>query len=679
VKAANFVRALAVAAAFFTGVALVAQQVDRNALLASEEFRRGIQAYNRYAFNEAILSLEKALSYKPSEALILDWLGRAYYRSGIEDTALSQWQAAHSSYPPSSAEALLLGGRMETVRNRRSLFPELDETARYVEAGRFPSTNGSISIYRQPTAVLPNRDGSLWVVAYGSNELLRMDPNGIVRQRLRGPLNGFDRPYDIARGSDGRLFVSEHKGNRVSVLDAQGNWKSYIGATGRGDGQFVGPQNLCVDPDGYLYVVDFGNRRVLKFGPDGGYLLSFGQKRDGFSGFALPTGVAAIADEVFVADAAKRRIARFDRSGNFIDYLAEDSLLYPEALRATDDGKLIVADTGRVALVDPVNGVVRDLGGPGAGKARIMSAQADANGNLVVADFQAGEITVMARVDDLSSGLFVQVERVVADKFPEIYVEVRVEDRRRRPIVGLDARNFLLSEGGRAVNGQTFLGSSNASAAADVSFLIERSPETAGQTAGIADALRDGSAAGNRIVSVVSAGEQPVKEKVGSAAALEAAARSQAAANSRRWRFDLALRLAATDLLSGEKKRAVVFVTSGKIGEKGFDRYSLSELSAYLANNGIRFYAAVLGDGQVDREVDYLCRQTGGQAVRVYRPEGIAPLVASLRDSAAGTYAFKYTSTLQTDFGRAYLPLEAEAYLLVRSGRDAVGYFAPLQ
>lgn len=661
------------------GFAAAQQAVDRNALLASEEFRRGVQAFNRYAFNEAILSLERALSYKPTEPLIRDWLGRAYYRSGIEDTALKQWQAATAAYPPTSPEALLLSGRIETVRNRRSIFPELDEKARYVEAGRFPSSNGTISVYRQPTAVLPNRDGSIWVVAYGSNELLRMDPNGVVRQRIRGPLNGFDRPYDIARGPDGRLFISEYKGNRVSVLDPQGNWKGYVGAAGRGDGQFIGPQNLCVDGDGYLYVVDFGNRRIVKFDPDGAFVLSFGQKRADFSGFILPTGVAAIDDTVFVADAAKKRIARFDRSGNFLDYLAEDALQYPEALRVADDGKLIVADTGRVALVDPRSGVVRDLGGPGQGKARILSAQADVNGNLVVADYQVGEITVMTRIDDLSSGLFVQVERVVADKFPEVYAEVRVEDRRRRPIVGLDARNFLLTEGGRAVSAQTFLGSSNASSRADVSFLIERSPEMSSQLNVVADALRDGASAGDRLVSVVSAGEQPVKETIGSLDTLEATARSAAAGYSRRWRFDLALRLAATDLLSGEKKRAVVFITTGKIGEKGFDRYSLSELSSYLANNGVKFFAAVVGDGPVDRELDYLCRQTGGVTVRVYRPEGIAPIVASLKESAAGTYAFKYTSTLQTDFGRAYLPVEAEAYLLVRSGRDATGYFAPLQ
>jgi hypothetical protein len=34
---------------------------------------------------------------------------------------------------------------------------------------------------------------------------------------------------------------------------------------------------------------------------------------------------------------------------------------------------------------------------------------------------------------------------------------------------------------------------------------------------------------------------------------------------------------------------------------------------------------------------------------------------------------------MYTDYGRAYLPLEVEVYLMERSGRDSTGYFAPLE
>jgi len=66
--------------------------VDRS--LAGDEFRRGIQSYYRGTFNDSILLFEKALSYLPGEPLILDWLGKAYYRTGAEGSALQQWQFA---------------------------------------------------------------------------------------------------------------------------------------------------------------------------------------------------------------------------------------------------------------------------------------------------------------------------------------------------------------------------------------------------------------------------------------------------------------------------------------------------------------------------------------------------------------------------------------------------------
>ncbi len=652
---------------------------NRNAVFAREEFRLGVQAYNRYSFNEAILSFERALSYLPGEPLILEWLGRSYYRSGMEDTALRQWQSAMEMYQGGTGGRLLLASRIETVRNRRSLFPELDLDARYVESGRYPGKNDEVILYRQPTSILAQDDGSAWIVAYGSNEIVRIDVNGIIRQRLRGPINGFDRPYDIARGPDGKLYVSEYRGGRISVLSPDGTWLSYIGSKGRGDGNLVGPQNLCIDKHGYIYVVDYGNVRVAKFSPEGQYLLSFGSKSGSFPGLRSPTGIAVRDNQIFVADSISREIYFFDQNGIYQGTLVREGLHGPESIRFTENGKLLTADTNRVLIIDPDTGVVRELGAVGSSRIRIVGIDTDRNGNILAANFDAGEVSILTRMDDMASGLFVQIERVVSDQFPLVTLEVQVQDRMRRPLVGLDTNNFILSENGRVVAEQQFLGASYKSNNTDISILIERSPRMRTMQDDLAVAVRDASAAATRVVSVISAGEQPVKERIGSAALLQTAARGQSASYTDRWHFDLGLRLAATDLLPGEKKRAVVFITSGTIGQLGFERYGLSELAAYLANNGIVFYAVIVGGNAPDPEIQYLCSQTGGEAVPLYRPEGIKPVIEGLKRRPNGTYLFQYRSGLPTDFGRAYLPVEAEVYLLERSGRDATGYFAPLE
>ena len=86
-----------------------------NASFAEEEFRRGVQSYYRGAYNESILEFEKALSYLPGEPLVLDWLGKAYYKSGIEGAALQQWNYAKDL----GYGGLLLQNRIEIVSDRR--------------------------------------------------------------------------------------------------------------------------------------------------------------------------------------------------------------------------------------------------------------------------------------------------------------------------------------------------------------------------------------------------------------------------------------------------------------------------------------------------------------------------------------------------------------------------------
>ena len=671
---------------------------DMDTLRAREEFRIGVQAYYRYSYNEAIRSFERALSYKPGEALILDWLGKAYYHSGIENTAFRVWQNAAANYGFQTGQGVLISSRLETLRNRRSFLPVADDDVRYVESGRYPGKADDLVYYRQPTSVLPENDGSAWVVAYGSNELVRIDPNGIIRDRKRGPLNGFDRPYDLVRGKEGSLYLSEFRGNRVSVLSPEGDWQYYIGSTGRGPGQFVGPQNLTVDEEGYLYVVDYGNKRISKFDPSGAFILSFGMRVPGFQGFSSPTGIAARGGRVYAADNILKQIFMFDRNGIHTGSLVQDGLFSPESLRFLPDGKLLAVDSNRILLIDPDTAIIRELGllrNPSV--VRVPGAAMDRNGNVLMADFNGGEVAVMTRIDDMAAGLYVEIIRVISDNFPLVTVEIEVSDRLRRPVVGLDGRNFLLSEGGTAAAEQNFISSSWRSQNTDISVLFERSPGTLPLRDDLAAALRDINSSAGNIVSIVSAGEQPVRENFASGqgtpqARLAAAARGSGSSYSSRWRFDLGLRLAATDLLQGGKKRAVVFVGAGtaqgtgafqgsgiSLGENAFEQYSLSELAAYLTNNNIVFYAVIAGGGVPGADIIYLCEQTGGQAVALYRNEGIMPVINSLKDGASGFYTLSFRSQLDTDFGRAYLPLEAEVYLMERSGRDSSGYFPPLQ
>ena len=238
---------------------------------AAEEFRRGVQAFYKGSYNDAIVQFEKALSYMPNDNLILEWLGKAYYKAGMEGTALSYWQIASDN----GYGGLLLDNKIEVVKERRITGDSEDKLMRLSEAGSFEGTVNETMIFSGPVSVLPDYDGSFWVTAYSSNELLKITLNGKVIERITGPLTGFDRPLDIIRLSDGNMLISESAGDRLALLDEKGKFIKYIGSKGRGVGNVVGPQFLAVDSMGRIYVTDYGNRRVDVFDAEGEGLYYF--------------------------------------------------------------------------------------------------------------------------------------------------------------------------------------------------------------------------------------------------------------------------------------------------------------------------------------------------------------------------------------------------------------------
>lgn len=645
---------------------------------AAEDFRRGVQSFYRGAFNDAVILFEKALSNNPENNLYLDWLGKAYYHAGMEGAALENWQAAADN----NYGGLLLQNKIDIVQNRRLSVDFNKYLVSYTEAGSFPGTTELDTVFVQPMAILPNNDGTFWVVAYSSNELLRLDINGTVVFRTGGPLQGFDRPMDIARCADGSLLVTEYAGNRISQLSSEGRYIKSFGTTGVGNGQLVGPQYIAVDSYGNIFVTDFGNARIVVFDSQGNPLFFFGKKDGDFPGFSAPAGIAIIEDVVYAADAISGAIYSFDLAGNYEDVIVPPkTFTRPEAMKAIGQ-YLIIADNKRIVTVDTATGAVFENVKTGNAPSRIMCATPDQNGNILASDFVTNEIYVMSRMTELVGGLFVQIERVIADNFPNIILEVRVENRSREPVVGLKANNFFITENKAAVENQRLTGAASENTVCDITLVIDRSPDTSALKEAVETAVRDISSSmnGRGTLRIISAGAVPTLEYQGAPTEADNFdLRRLKNPVSDNCRIDLGIRFAANELINAEKKRAIIYITSGTVSDGAFSDYSLSDLTAYTNNNGIPFSIINLKQQALPEELDYLTRRTNGIEYYVYRPQGLKSVVSDMLELPNGLYQLSYTSHLSTDFGTKYLPVEIETYLLNRSGRDETGYFAPLE
>ncbi|NLC93093.1 MAG: hypothetical protein GX677_06500, partial [Treponema sp.] len=591
---------------------------------------------------------------------------------------LANWQQAVTN----GYGDLLLTNKIEIVKDRRVTGESETKTQRLSEAGSFQGFYNGNNVFNGPVSVLNNSNGTIWVVSYNTNEILLLNINGVVLNRITGPVNGFDRPADIIRLSSGNLLVSESAGDRLAVLTENGSFVKYIGAKGRSNGQMVCPLYLCEDSLGRIYVSDYGNRRVDVFDKDGNGLFFFGGKQGSFKGLKGPTGIAIVGDSIFVADNVDGCIYVFDKSGNFIEPLVEESTFKkPEAIKKWNDS-LIICDQNKIISVDPNTGSTFDFVRTGNAPSRVTTASPDINENVIATDFTANEVYVMSKTQELVGGLFVQIEQIDASSFPKVNVELRVENRHRQPVVGLQQDNFFFTENKRSVSSLQFVGAASNNRHADISLIIDRSTSTSAMTLEMETAVQEIATAMNNegTLRIISAGAIPVIEYEGSpSGAINFSLGALKNKVSDNVNLDLAFRLATNDLVNAAKKRSIILLSDGNISKNSFTRYGLNEITSYMNNNSIGFSMIQLNQSSIASELNYIIDNTQGDLYYVFRPEGLNGIIDEIINQPYGIYQFSYGSSLQKNFGQSYLPLEIEVFLLNRSGRDETGYFAPLE
>ena len=243
--------------------------------------------------------------------------------------------------------------------------------------GKTGSADGELL---RPAGLACEKNGNVIVVDSGNNRLQVFSPDGklVATCGKAGSGEGeFNQPWGITLDQTGNIYVADWKNHRIQKLSPQGHFLMSIGQYGTipADpkayavtylGPFVSslpvadypkagllnhPTDVAVDPDGDIYVTDWGNHRVCIFEADGTPLTNLMGDAQVMSKwgrqsvdanpdmmkayrrvrnleplwrFCFPTAVDfnPQTDEIIVADSQRNRLQVYRKVRDYVDFQA---------------------------------------------------------------------------------------------------------------------------------------------------------------------------------------------------------------------------------------------------------------------------------------------------------------------------------------------------------------------
>jgi len=217
-----------------------------------------------------------------------------------------------------------------------------------------------------------------------------------VATNSRGQIFVYARTgHAVATLGDERTFY--HGGSRIFQFDSSGKFVKEIG---QGVYAVNFAQQIRVDPQDNIWIVDAGSNQIVKFDPDGGYLMVLGRKPENI-GVRPGTGMPASAPDVEAArnTAAPERGRGGEGGGGGRGGAAPGAGINGDGFSRPSDvtwdraGNIYVADgygtNNRIAKFTKDGNFVKTWGSTGAGQGQfnqIRGIASDAAGNIYVAD-----------------------------------------------------------------------------------------------------------------------------------------------------------------------------------------------------------------------------------------------------------------------------------------------------
>jgi DNA-binding beta-propeller fold protein YncE len=230
----------------------------------------------------------------------------------------------------------------ESSSQRVTIVDPVNGTLEYLKGMANPK-----GVLLDPVNIAFDKDDNLYVADPGRREI-------VVFDKYENYVTAYGK--DIAKGSKivsvaahgDNLYALDLGTSRIRVLNPKtGEHIAELGYSEKPNQSIRAPGNFTITPNGYIYVTNIGNNRLMKLDLDGNFLSAVGTTGDQYGTFVKPKGVAADGDgDVYVVDAGTNVVQVFDEQLRLLTLfgwpgLETGSLNLPAGIAVTRDDALM--------------------------------------------------------------------------------------------------------------------------------------------------------------------------------------------------------------------------------------------------------------------------------------------------------------------------------------------------
>jgi tetratricopeptide (TPR) repeat protein len=668
-----FAAAIAIFLTFPLGTAHSASDETLMFARAKEDFVRGLSFFNAYNYLAAAEHFRTALSKYPDYYTAREYLARSYRLAGYADEALTEWETlAKQSDSPA------IKPKIESLHFREAGLAAKDNPEFY-ESLKIESESMGRYKFPAPVDVTTDAERNIYITSLTGGKIIKLDSSGKGEDSKSLSFTSATKPYGLDYRS-GVIAVSDFASGKIYLLDESLRTKKSFGGSGNGNGQFNGPEGLCFDQKGNIYVADSANNRVQKFSPDGAFILSFGKEGNYEGELSKPADVAVKDNRVYVCDSGNARIAIFDDSGNFIENIRIEGLKVPRGISVRENFIVISDEFAGICFYSPSSkkAIFRKEWEDGKGSfVRVTGSMYDRDGFLYALDHGAQTLYVLAPLAMRYTNLDIEIQSVDTAKYPIVAFYCAVRDRTGHPVYGLTPADFDVTEDGAHIRNHSVSYLRDREPSASIAIVADRSPEAKPYAENLSWATdfifrKMHKNDGVRVISFNSDSWADSNFDWSRLRALKSLSANRYAPGKN---IGKALYSAIADCAPRISRRAAVLFTDGSVNGASFRQYTQGQIINYAREHFVPVY--VVSFKEPDPALVSLAEKTGGAAIRASDADALGKLYDRIRDAEEYRYVIAYKTFKTAEFADWWSDVTVKVDIKGVSGYEWAGYFVP--